>query len=206
LIVEAAKRAAGTGPNTLEVLFFVVLVLLASYLIGSLARSITVSLYVLIWRLTNRERGAEAASGAGKPARTAARCEAVANKSVAHARGKLREARRRPWEALRAATIALIGARMSSDTLWSELKETYRKGELERALEAHPRDLRVGYDDPGILRSFEYCYLWLQRYAQDLAIPAGVRRVDCPHCGRHFALSEGRSLLEVCAHHDCTES
>lgn len=97
----------------------------------------SVSLYVLIWRLTNRERGAEAASGAGKPARTAARCEAVANKSVAHARGKLREARRRLWEALRAATIALIGARMSSDTLWSEPKETHRKGELERALEAH---------------------------------------------------------------------
>jgi hypothetical protein len=28
--------------------------------------------------------------------------------------------------------------------------------------------------------------------------------IDCPHCGRHFALSEGRSLLEVCAHHECS--
>jgi hypothetical protein len=41
LIVEAAKRVAGTRPSTLTVLLFVALVLLTSYLIGSLARSIT---------------------------------------------------------------------------------------------------------------------------------------------------------------------
>jgi hypothetical protein len=186
-IAEAVEDVAAWKVDLLVVVFLIASAIVAAYFVGVVARTLT---FIVLQFVQNtysyslfegRQWWRNALEG--EPERLSAAQRRARQLSQAWTEFKGPPYRPRPSRLrrfggiLRDAFTPILPRPLTLDILWPTLEHAHGKEAVNRALARHPITVRVGANESRIWQAFDYCQLWLQRYAKDVAVPMQATRL-----------------------------